>query len=65
MAGNWGTVRLNVGGKHNVANSLAAIGAALEVGVDLETIKASLENFSLARTALPGSAFQPLAAGHR
>jgi len=42
-----GTVRLNVGGKHNVANSLAAISAALEVGVDLETIKASLEKFSL------------------
>jgi UDP-N-acetylmuramate--alanine ligase len=42
-----GAVRLNVGGKHNVANSLAAISAALEVGVDLETIKASLEKFSL------------------
>jgi UDP-N-acetylmuramate--alanine ligase len=42
-----GTVRLNVGGRHNVANSLAAIGAALEVGVDMETIKASLEKFTL------------------
>jgi len=42
-----GTVRLNVGGRHNVANSLAAIGAALEVGIDLETIKASLEKFTL------------------
>ena len=42
-----GPVRLNVGGKHNVANSLAAIGAAMEVGVDLETIQRSLENFSL------------------
>jgi UDP-N-acetylmuramate--alanine ligase len=40
-------VRVNVGGRHNVANSLAAIAAALEVGVDLETIKASLEKFSL------------------
>jgi UDP-N-acetylmuramate--alanine ligase len=44
---NLGEVRLNVGGKHNVANSLAAISAALEVGVDLETIKTSLEKFSL------------------
>jgi UDP-N-acetylmuramate--alanine ligase len=42
-----GTVHLNVGGRHNVANSLAAIGAALEVGIDLETIKASLEKFTL------------------
>jgi len=42
-----GIVRLNVGGRHNVANSLGAIGAALEVGIDLETIKASLEKFTL------------------
>lgn len=42
-----GTVHLNIGGRHNVANSLAAIGAALEVGIDLETIKASLEKFTL------------------
>ncbi len=40
-------VRLNVGGRHNVANSLAAIAAALEVGVDLETITASLARFTL------------------
>jgi UDP-N-acetylmuramate--alanine ligase len=44
---NLGSVRLNVGGKHNVGNSLAAVSAALEVGVNLETIKASLEKFSL------------------
>jgi UDP-N-acetylmuramate--alanine ligase len=42
-----GTVRLNVGGRHNVANSLAAIAAALEVGVDLETITSSLARFTL------------------
>jgi UDP-N-acetylmuramate--alanine ligase len=42
-----GALRLNVGGRHNVANSLAAVSAALEVGVSLETIQASLENFSL------------------
>ncbi len=40
-------VRLNVGGRHNVANSLAAIAAALEVGIDLETIAASLAGFTL------------------
>jgi UDP-N-acetylmuramate--alanine ligase len=50
-----GTVRLNVGGRHNVANSLAAIAAALEVGVDLESITASL-----ARFALPERRFQVL-----
>jgi UDP-N-acetylmuramate--alanine ligase len=42
-----GMMRLNVGGRHNVANSLAAVSAALEVGVSLETIQASLESFSL------------------
>jgi len=44
---NQGEVRLNVGGRHNVSNSLAAIGAALEVGVDLETIRSSLAKFTL------------------
>jgi UDP-N-acetylmuramate--alanine ligase len=44
---NCGPLRLNVGGKHNVANSLAAVSVALEVGVNLETIRASLEKFSL------------------
>ncbi|HEX7503035.1 MAG TPA: UDP-N-acetylmuramate--L-alanine ligase, partial [Acidobacteriota bacterium] len=53
--GSLGTVRLNVGGRHNVANSLAAIGAALEVGVDLDTIRSSL-----ARFALPERRFQVL-----
>jgi UDP-N-acetylmuramate--alanine ligase len=52
---NQGTVRLSVGGRHNVANSLAAIAAALEVGVDLESITASL-----ARFALPERRFQVL-----
>jgi UDP-N-acetylmuramate--alanine ligase len=53
-----GNVRLNVGGRHNVANSLAAIGAALEVGIDLEIILASLARFSL-----PERRFQVLPAG--
>jgi len=44
---NLGPLRLNVGGKHNVANSLAAVSAALELGVNLETIRISLKKFSL------------------
>jgi len=50
-----GEVKLGVGGRHNVSNSLAAIGAALEVGIDLETIISSL-----ARFALPERRFQVL-----
>ncbi len=46
-AGSLGAVNLNVGGRHNVANSLAAIGAALEVGVDLDTIRSALSRFTL------------------
>lgn len=53
-----GPVRLGVGGRHNVSNSLAAVAAALEVGVGLETIRASLERF-----ALPERRFQVLHAG--
>ena len=53
--GSLGPVTLNVGGRHNVANSLAAIGAALEVGVDLDTIRAALSRF-----ALPERRFQVL-----
>jgi UDP-N-acetylmuramate--alanine ligase len=53
--GGSGMVRLNVGGRHNVANSLAAIGSALEVGVDLDVIRFSLERF-----ALPERRFQVL-----
>jgi UDP-N-acetylmuramate--alanine ligase len=50
-----GTVRLNVGGRHNVANSLAAVAAALEVGVELDTILSSLGGL-----ALPERRFQVL-----
>ncbi|MBN2344986.1 MAG: UDP-N-acetylmuramate--L-alanine ligase [Candidatus Aminicenantes bacterium] len=42
-----GRVRLQVGGRHNAANALAAIAAAMEVGVGLEAIVSSLERFSL------------------
>jgi len=42
-----GRVQLNVGGRHNAANSLAAIAAALEVGVALDAITASLARFTL------------------
>ncbi len=50
-----GAVRMNVGGRHNVANSLAAVAAALEVGVGLDTIVSSLGKF-----VLPERRFQVL-----
>jgi UDP-N-acetylmuramate--alanine ligase len=42
-----GRVQLNVGGLHNVSNALAAISAAIEVGVAIDTIKEGLERFYL------------------
>lgn len=42
-----GNVKLGVGGIHNISNSLAAIGAALETGVPLDQIRQSLADFSL------------------
>jgi len=40
-----GEIRLNVAGKHNVLNSLAAIIVGLTVGIPLSTIKESLAKF--------------------
>lgn len=40
-----GRVKLNVKGRHNVSNSLAAIAAALELGIDLDTIRDGLLSF--------------------
>ncbi len=40
-----GTINLNIPGKHNISNSLAAIAVALEVGVDFKTIALSLKQF--------------------
>jgi UDP-N-acetylmuramate--alanine ligase len=42
-----GPIHLQVGGKHNVINSLGAIAAALEAGLDVPTIAAGLAHFSL------------------
>ncbi len=42
-----GEVVLNVGGRHNVMNALAAISACLEIGLDLQRIFNGLENFYL------------------
>jgi UDP-N-acetylmuramate--alanine ligase len=42
-----GRVPLNAGGIHNVSNALAAIAAALEIGVDMETIQTGLKRFYL------------------
>ncbi len=44
---NQGSVELNVGGKHNVSNALAAIAAAIETGIDIPTIKKGLAQFYL------------------
>jgi len=40
-----GEFALNIPGKHNILNSLAAIAMAVNAGIDIETIKASLLQF--------------------
>ena len=40
-----GRIILNIPGRHNVLNSLAAIGISLEVGIDINDIKSALKNF--------------------
>ncbi|MEO0161556.1 MAG: UDP-N-acetylmuramate--L-alanine ligase [candidate division WOR-3 bacterium] len=42
---NLGEFRINLPGRHNVINSLAAIGVGLELGVAIKKIKEALENF--------------------
>jgi UDP-N-acetylmuramate--alanine ligase len=44
---NQGRLELNVGGIHNAANALAAITAAIEIGIDINTIKKGLNRFYL------------------
>lgn len=44
---NKGEVTLNVGGHHNVLNSLAAIAAALESGISIDDVISGLSKFSL------------------
>jgi UDP-N-acetylmuramate--alanine ligase len=44
---NEGKVRLNVGGIHNVSNALAAIAAAVEIGIAPDTIREGLKRFYL------------------
>lgn len=41
-----GHVLLNIPGRHNALNSLAAIATGLELGIDFENIKEGLRNFS-------------------
>jgi len=50
-----GPIELNVGGAHNVSNALAAIAAAIEIGIDIDTIREGL-----ARFYLPDRRFQVL-----
>lgn len=40
-----GSVHINMPGKHNILNSLAAIAISMEVGIDFETIAEALKNF--------------------
>jgi UDP-N-acetylmuramate--alanine ligase len=42
-----GRIHLNVGGRHNIMNALAAITAALETGIDIEAIREGLRRFYL------------------
>jgi len=42
-----GRITLNVGGVHNILNALAAICAALEINVDVDTIREGLNRFYL------------------
>ncbi|MCK4760648.1 MAG: UDP-N-acetylmuramate--L-alanine ligase [Candidatus Aminicenantes bacterium] len=44
---NRGRVKLNVGGRHNVSNALAAIAVCLEIGLDIDAITDGLTHFSL------------------
>jgi UDP-N-acetylmuramate--alanine ligase len=44
---NVGRIELNVGGRHNVLNALAAITASLEIGIDIPVIKEGLKRFYL------------------
>ena len=41
-----GSIQLAVPGEHNVANSLAAVAACMDLGVDFEIIKSTLESFT-------------------
>ncbi len=41
-----GSIKLRVPGRHNVLNSLAAVGVGLELGISLEDIGAGLESYS-------------------
>ncbi len=59
-----GRMRLTVGGQHNVANSLAAIAAALEVGIPCRR-SAKPERVQPARTAFPGALRRPSVPGGR
>lgn len=46
---NIGTFHLKIPGKHNILNSLACIALGLELSIDLEIIRRSLEEFSGAK----------------
>lgn len=41
-----GTIKINIPGVHNVKNALACIAVSIELGIDFDTVKASIEEFS-------------------
>lgn len=45
MGSYLGTVKLNIFGKHNIYNALAATVVSLAFGIDFGTVKSALENF--------------------
>jgi UDP-N-acetylmuramate--alanine ligase len=49
---NLGTIELPVPGRHNALNALAAVGIALELGLDFEEIRSGLANVRLPRRRL-------------
>ena len=57
-------VTLNVPGRHNVLNALAAIAVATELGIDDAAIQRALENFQGIERRLQVVAEMQLAAGH-
>ena len=44
MGVSLGRIQLNLSGRHNISNALAAIAIALELNIDFSTIKTALED---------------------
>lgn len=55
----FGKVRLNVPGKHNIQNALAAAAMAMELGVEFSVLKSALADFRGAKRRFEVLAWQP------